>query len=159
MVAKGFLTTGIYIRTMLVGPEKNQQSITEIAGTFYVGGQANISIFNFYASLYVRLGMTADGDMAGLAIFTFSFSMGLADFKYKVTVKKKQPALGGGGSKGNGGQQAIAAPDGIDRSIITGSANPRTPDVLADVDRFELGSIAAFMDQFNLDGLAGGNNK
>lgn len=69
---------------------------TQIYGTFYAGGTAAIWVFNFSASLYVRLGMdTESGAMEGLAIFTFSFSMGIVDFDYRCEFSHKRNAPGG----------------------------------------------------------------
>ena len=86
---------GFYIRSMRTA----KGTISEIYATFYVGGSASIWIFSMSASLYVRLGQTAEGGMSGLAIFTFSFSMGLADFDYSIRFEKKEKKGFGGNEK------------------------------------------------------------
>ena len=83
----GRLMAGVYIR-QFKGPDG--RSLTEISGTFFVGGTAKLWIFSFGASLYVRLGTTTDGGMSGEAIFTFTFSIGIKDFSYSVRVHKNE---------------------------------------------------------------------
>lgn len=90
----GRLMAGFYIRQSVAD---NGQKLTELSATFFVGGTAQIWIFSFAASLSVRLGMV-NGDMSGEAIFSFSFSMGLADFEYSVTLFKRE-AKGFGGDE------------------------------------------------------------
>lgn len=92
---KGRLMAGVYIRQQkLSGGRK----LTEISGTFYVGGSASIWIFSFGASLHVRLGMV-NGNMSGEAVFTYSFSIGIKDFEFSVTVWRQE-------GKGFSGQTA-----------------------------------------------------
>ena len=100
LTGKGRLMAGFYIRQS-VGD--NGQKLTELNATFYVGGTAQIWIFSFAASLSVRLGMV-NGDMSGEAIFSFSFSMGLADYEYTVVLFKKE-------AKGFGGQEEASLYD------------------------------------------------
>ncbi|MER8976263.1 hypothetical protein [Mesorhizobium sp. M0800] len=103
LTGQGRIMMGLYIRQLaLPGVPK----VTEISGTFFAGGSANIWVFNFAASLYVRLGMV-NGNMTGLAVFSFSFSMGIADFDYSVSFERTE-------SKGfdGGGDQASRDPDG-----------------------------------------------
>lgn len=92
---KGRLMSGIYIRQQTLS---GGRKLTEISGTFYVGGSASIWIFSFGASMHVRLGMV-NGDMSGEAVFTYSFSMGIKDFEFSVTVWKQE-------KKGFSGQTA-----------------------------------------------------
>jgi hypothetical protein len=84
------LQVGVFVRVLRV----NNQRITELYGTFFAGGSANIWIFHFATSLYVRLGKAEGGNMYGEAIYSFSFSLGLADYDYSVTAYRKEPALG-----------------------------------------------------------------
>lgn len=101
MSGKGRIDLGVYIRHIKVAG----QTLTEISGTFYAGGSATLGPFNMAASLYVKLGMQANGDMNGLAIFTYSFSLGLADFNFSIRVEKtvgkgfKDSAVAGGGQR------------------------------------------------------------
>lgn len=101
----GRLMTGIYIRST--------RKSTEISATFYVGGSASIWIFNFGASLYVDAHQDGKSNkMVGDATYSFSFSMGIVDFDYHVTV---HVALdwggGGGGSKSSGSDHAVIEAD------------------------------------------------
>jgi len=132
LVAYGRIMSGFYIRTQELS---GGQRVTELSGTFFAGGAASIWIFNFYASLYVKLGMTPGGAMEGEAIFSFAFSMGIVDYDYSVRATSSQPAMGSGGGGGSSQSGALKRPtrfagltaDGIDRSIITG-AIPVTPE-------------------------------
>lgn len=132
LVAYGRIMSGFYIRTQELS---GGQRVTELSGTFFAGGAASIWIFNFYASLYVKLGMTPGGGMEGEAIFSFAFSMGIVDYDYSVRAASSQPAMGSGGGGGSSQSGALESPtrfagltaDGIDRSIITG-AIPVTPE-------------------------------
>jgi hypothetical protein len=83
----GRLTTGIFVRK--IGPA------TTIEGFFFAGGSARIACFGVAASLVVRISMQPGGAMAGQAIFTFSFSLGVAHVDFQVPVWKTQAALGG----------------------------------------------------------------
>ncbi len=82
---QGRLMLGVYVRRMKL----ESGSITEITATFFAGGSASIWIFNFASSLYVRMGMV-NGNMTGEAVFTFSFSVGLADFDFAVRVAREE---------------------------------------------------------------------
>ncbi|KQS72226.1 hypothetical protein ASG39_00050 [Rhizobium sp. Leaf371] len=116
LVGQGFIDTGIYIRTMTLS---NGKRITDLYGTFYAGGAASIWIFHFAASLYVRLGMTGGtGSMEGVAIFTFSFSMGIVDYDYRCEMRKSQGALS------NGSTQSIAPDRRPSRAPITIDHDP-----------------------------------
>jgi len=86
LTAQGRIMAGVYVRQ---SQSSNLRKVTEISGTFFAGGAANIWIFSFGASLYVRLGMV-NGNMTGEAVFTFSFSMGIKDFEYSVTFWRKE---------------------------------------------------------------------
>ncbi len=86
LTAQGRIMAGIYIGQFLL---PDMTKLTEISGTFFAGGSATIWIFNFATSLYVKLGMI-NGDMTGEAVFSFSFSMGLADFDYSVSFERTE---------------------------------------------------------------------
>ncbi len=86
LTGQGRLMSGIYVRQTTLSQNRK---LTEITGTFYVGGSARIWIFGFGASLYVRLGMV-NGDMSGEAVFTYSFSIGIKDFDFSVQVWKQE---------------------------------------------------------------------
>ena len=96
LTGQGRIMAGFYIRSLKV---EGLGTVTEITATFFAGGSASIWIFNFSASLYLRLGMK-NGNMTGLAIFSFSFSMGLADFDYSVRFEKTEnKGFGGDGTQ------------------------------------------------------------
>ncbi|MEL6465697.1 MAG: hypothetical protein AAFQ58_12085 [Pseudomonadota bacterium] len=86
LTGEGRLMAGFYIRQVTLS---GGRKLTEIQGTFFVGGSASIWIFSFGASLSVRLGMV-NGDMSGEAVFTYSFSIGIKDFDFSVTVWKQE---------------------------------------------------------------------
>ncbi|MBE1282786.1 MAG: hypothetical protein GJ676_05695 [Rhodobacteraceae bacterium] len=109
LTGQGRLMSGIYVRQITLA---SNQKLTEITGTFYIGGSARIWIFGFGASLSVRLGMV-NGNMSGEAVFTYSFSIGFKDFDFSVTVWKQEgegfsgqahaSLLGPGGTRFAGG--------------------------------------------------------
>lgn len=111
---KGRLMSGVYIKQLnLQGVE-----VSEISMTFFAGGSASIWVFNFGAALSVKLGQV-DGNMTGEATFSFSFSMGLADFEYSIELyKEEQEGFNGQSAMlsratrfaGLGDQQTQAAP-------------------------------------------------
>lgn len=147
LVARGRLTSGFYIRSMQVELEGRRRTITDIYGTFFVGGEASIWIFSFYASLYVRLGMTGDGEMMGEATFTFSFSMGIVDYDFQVSVSHKREAFGGGGT------QSINGDAGVDRSITTRSiqaaGKTNAPNVKANTTPLGEATVADYLAYFD----------
>lgn len=155
LVARGRLTTGFYVRSMKVEIEGRKRTVTDIYGTFFAGGEASLWIFNFYASLYVRLGMDPEsGTMEGVATFSYSFSMGLADFDFQVTVSHRRPAFGRGG--GGNAEDAMLE---VDRSILTASvhkgrkAKPKkriSPNVEAETSPLSPETIDAFLSYFDL---------
>jgi hypothetical protein len=81
LTGKGRISVGIFVRKI--------EGLTELYGTFYVGGSARIACFAVGAELYVRLSHQ-NGDMAGEAIFTFTFSIGIKDIEYSITVFKRE---------------------------------------------------------------------
>ena len=155
LVCVGVLQLGFYIQSMRVTVGENDRTLTNIYGTFYVGGAANIWIFDFAASLYVQLGMKDGGEMEGIAIFTFSFSVGIVDYDFSITVQKSQPAMGGGGGgTGSIGQDnrtidAVREPDdGIDRSITTYSVGAKPVFDLPNVEASTVPLSAETLDDY-----------
>lgn len=91
LVGQGRIQAGFAIRTVTLESGKR---VTEISGTFFAGGSANIWIFTFAACLYVRLTMDSEsGKMQGEAVFAFSFKVGFAQFSYQVRAHYSQDKL------------------------------------------------------------------
>lgn len=132
----GRLMAGVYIRHLKL---PGQPSITEIQATFFAGGSASIWVFSFGASLYVRLGML-NGNMTGEAVFTFSFSIGFADFDYSVRVARTENKYSSGSGSDSGGTQGSL--NRFDRirvaSLIAG-------DIVAENDRSKENLFGASM--------------
>ncbi len=120
LLAQCRVQVGVYVNDLTIG----DQRITQIFGTFFAGGSATLWIFSFSTCLYVRLGQQNGGSMYGDAVYSFSFSLGLAKYNYSVTAfHTEQPigkgsgsrpsrgssATGGGNSAGGGRQSDIAA--------------------------------------------------
>ncbi|MER8536650.1 hypothetical protein NKH61_27715 [Mesorhizobium sp. M1005] len=109
------IQAGVFVRIIKDG---NGKKTTEIYGTFFAGGSASIWIFHFATSLYVRLGTAEGGAMYGEAIYSFSFSLGIADYDYSITAFKKEKSLGNqpnAASLDRGGPTRFAAlPAGVD---------------------------------------------
>ncbi len=83
----GRITVGVFIRTGV--------GSTELYGIFFAGGEATIAGFSLgCASLYVRL-TQKDGNLTGVAVFTFSFRVGLASIKFSVRVAHNEKGSGG----------------------------------------------------------------
>ena len=118
----GRIMAGFYIRHIKL---KNVK-VSELTATFYEGGSASIWVFNFSASLYVRLGHR-NGTMYGLAIFTFSFSMGIADFDFTVRFEKTE-GKGMSGAGGSGEQRTSSAGDWLSSPQSSWGVNPRSKD-------------------------------
>lgn len=119
LIAVGRISAGFYVSSLKLTKNGRDFSITQIGGTFYAGGAASIWIFSFHASLYVRLTMKTGGQMEGIAIFSFSFNMGITDYKYRVSFQRKQKAIGNEGG-GNPQQGALEPQDG---EIFTASTS------------------------------------
>jgi hypothetical protein len=83
---EGRITVGIFVRSV--------SGYTELYGIFFAGGSARISCFCLSAALLVRMSQQG-GDLAGEAVFTFSFSIGITDFKFSVAVAKREKGSGG----------------------------------------------------------------
>jgi hypothetical protein len=121
----GRLMIGVYIRR---GKEN------AIAATFYAGGTASIWIFSFGASLYVTA-ESSEGQtgIIGNATFTFSFSIGLADFDYRVNVRRKlewQPNSSERASNSGDGANPINGPS--TRKALARLTNHTRPEFRAD---------------------------
>ena len=119
----GRIMFGFYIKSIRVKSIREKSTnVTEIYATFFAGGSASIWIFNFTASLYVRLGQKSGGAMQGLAVFTYSFSMGLADFDFSIRFEKEE-------KKGFGENTQDTDSIGFDdvESDESWGANPRNP--------------------------------
>ncbi|TKB20442.1 MAG: hypothetical protein E5V75_05080 [Mesorhizobium sp.] len=158
LVAKGRITAGFFIRSMKMPvPGGGMRTVTDIYGTFFAGGEASIWIFSFYASLYVRLGMKGGGAMEGVATFTFSFSMGIVDYDFSVTMRHERQAIGNDNSAKSIGSENNAEPSeagGVDASITTRSTTPgktSTPNVEAMVSPFGETTMSEFLAYFDLD--------
>ena len=91
---QGRLMAGFYIRQTRAG----DKTLTELGATFFVGGSANIWIFSLCTALSVRL-THVDGNMTGLAAFTYGFSTPIKDFDFTIEWQKEE-------EKGFQGQQA-----------------------------------------------------
>jgi hypothetical protein len=86
----GRVMIGAYLRRGTAG--------STIAATFYAGGSASIWIFSFGASLYVTAeSKSGEQKIVGTATFTFSFSIGLADYDFRVNVRRELDWGGGSG--------------------------------------------------------------
>ncbi|TPK66287.1 MULTISPECIES: hypothetical protein [unclassified Mesorhizobium] len=155
LVAQGRLTSGFYIRSMQVVSNGSRRTLTDIYGTFFVGGEASIWIFSFYASLYVRLGMKSGGEMEGEATFTFSFSMGIVDYDFHVSVSYKREAFGGGGTNSIAGRSSgDDAADGVERSLVTraipqAQAKSTAPNIHANTISLSEATVADYLAYFD----------
>lgn len=113
------IQVGVFVRVIKADGKKT----TELYGTFFAGGSASIWIFHFATSLSVRLGTAAGGEMYGEATYSFSFSIGIADYDYSITAYKKEKALGKQTSL-SGGKTRFAALDSDIDFTTTGSIDP-----------------------------------
>ncbi|QBY54462.1 hypothetical protein [Cupriavidus oxalaticus] len=122
LTGSGRLMFGIYVRQEKLTDDKQAM---QLAGTFFAGGSANISVFTFGASLYVQL-LQKDDAMHGIALFTFSFSVGFYDIEFHVHVEKSV------NWKSDSNSQASATPPGgashtaMARDDIGSTANPQS---------------------------------
>lgn len=91
LTGKGRISVGIFIRKI--------SGFTELYGLFYAGGSARIACFALGAQLNVRMSQTG-GNVEGEAIFTYSFSIGIKDIEFSVTVFKREQGSGSGGDAG-----------------------------------------------------------
>ncbi|MEX2643058.1 MAG: hypothetical protein WD270_06370 [Acetobacterales bacterium] len=109
LTLQGRVSVGVFIRK--VG------SYTEIAGDFFAGGSGRVAIFGISAALMVSLGMDGTGSMSGSAVFTFSFSIGIAKVGFAITLYKKE----GKGFSSAGAEQAALWPPGGTRFAQLGA--------------------------------------
>jgi hypothetical protein len=133
------IQVGVFVRVLKVD---KKPSTTEIYGTFFAGGSASIWIFHFATSIYVRLGSAAGGQMYGEAIYSFSFSIGFADYDYSIRATRQEKQLGGGA--GGNGQSNYRRP----RKGYSPSGGGRKQHVVIDaVDQAEnLAEYAGYFD-------------
>lgn len=125
LTGSGRLMFGIYVRQEKLTEDKQAM---QLAGTFFAGGSANISVFTFGASLYVQLLQKGDA-MHGIALFTFSFSVGFYDIEFHVHVEKSV------NWKSDSGTQANATPPGAAGQTAVARANTgSTADALSFAD-------------------------
>jgi hypothetical protein len=82
---QGRLTTGIYIAT--------GSGSSNISGYFFAGGACSIACFSIAASLSVYLGQQ-NGQMYGMATFSFSFSVGFASIEFHIQVSHNVSSSG-----------------------------------------------------------------
>ena len=120
--AQARIMVGLFIRVLKV----DNVNSTEIYGTFFAGGSASIWIFSFATSLYVRLGKSSGGAMYGEAIYSFSFSLGIVDYDYSITVSKGQPPLLSGGSGSTSGGQELGSIDPEERVMFARASDGAT---------------------------------
>lgn len=97
LTGSGRISVGIFVRKL-----KDQ---TELYGVFYAGGSARIACFGVGAHLNVRMNQQ-DGNLEGSAIFTYSFSMGIKDIEFSVTVFKRENGSGSDSKKSGAGKRS-----------------------------------------------------
>jgi hypothetical protein len=102
---EGRITVGVFIRSV--------SGQTSLYGIFYCGGSARIACFSASASLLVRLSQE-DGNLVGEAVYTYSFSVGIRDIDFSITVWKSEQ--GGKNKKDSGGANDRPAFIDLDRS-------------------------------------------
>ncbi|WP_445220496.1 hypothetical protein ACKWRH_10775 [Bradyrhizobium sp. Pa8] len=115
---KGRICLGIYV-SQVESPEPGGQQGALIDGFFYAGGEAHITRFSVSATLVVRISQQPGGSMQGSAVFTYSFSLGIADIEFKIGVQKKE-GKGFSGSKSS----SLAGPvryAAIGRAVSSGA--------------------------------------
>ncbi|MVA27267.1 hypothetical protein V6582_20790 (plasmid) [Agrobacterium vitis] len=100
----GRVTSGIFLRSF----KKDGRTLSTIEGFVSAGGQASIAMFRFAALLQIRVGQQPGGALVGTAIFTFSFSAGIRDIKFRIVTRKQ---WGKGFSSGGGGVGSSAMLD------------------------------------------------
>lgn len=98
LTGSGQITLGVYFRSA-------RKAQPDLGVNFIARGAANIACFGFSTSLFVRLKRNdTNGNMEGLATYTFGFSLGFDDIEFKVDVYVNQ-----GASMGKGGSPADQA--------------------------------------------------
>lgn len=125
---RGQVTAGIYIRSLKI----NGTRVSTIEGVFTAAGSANIAMFRISAMLQVRVGQQPSGGMAGSAVFTFSFSLGLKDIEFRFVIfKQESKGYGGGGMSGNA---SAALDDGYFSRELDGRERIRTAQASGDIE-------------------------
>ncbi|NKX66371.1 hypothetical protein HEP89_19775 [Labrenzia sp. 5N] len=76
------VSLGVYIRKF--------GELTEIAGDFFAGGTGSIAFFSISTSLTVTTGQDPYGNMVGSAVFSYSFSIKFAKFKFRVVLYRQE---------------------------------------------------------------------
>ncbi|MES0071820.1 hypothetical protein [Mesorhizobium sp. M0058] len=161
MQAQCRISVGVFVRIL----KANGRRTTEIYGTFFAGGSASIWIFHFATSLYVRLGTAQGGEMYGEATYSFSFSLGIADYDYSITALRQEGKLGSGPPSGagqiddqNGTRfamiRAADAPQGID-PMTTGATDPEPGHIIIDAadQTINWGVYATYFETGLLEGM------
>jgi hypothetical protein len=84
LVGNGYVTSGVFLRTF-----KNDRgdTLSTVDGLVTAGGNASISIFRFAALLQLRVSQQPGGSLVGTAIFTYSFSAGIREIRFRVTMR------------------------------------------------------------------------
>lgn len=117
LTAQCRIQIGVYVELLKV----NDIKITSLYGTFFAGGSATLWIFNFSTSLYVRLGQQGGGAMYGDAVYSFSFSLGIAKYNYSVTAFHTEKPLGKG--TGNAQQTSDSTADFWPQPVLLAAAD------------------------------------
>ncbi len=114
LTLEGRVTVGVFIRKM--------GSFTEMSGDFFAGGSGRVAIFGISASLLVTMGMDGSGSMTGSAVFTFSFSVGIAKVEFSITLFKKE----GKGFSSAGAEQSASlwGPNPVRYASLNGPDKP-----------------------------------
>ncbi len=112
LTGEGRISVGVYIRC--------SDGHTTLYGLFYAGGSAQIACFSCSTSLLVRL-TQEDGNLSGDATFSFSFSLGIKDIEYSVTVVKSEKGSGGGQKQG-----WLDPSQGLTRFALAGGGRTRS---------------------------------
>jgi hypothetical protein len=79
---QGRVSVGVFVRKVA--------DVSEISGDFFAGGSGRIAMFGVSSALTVRTGQDGGGNMVGSAVFSFSFSLGLAKVSFAITLFKKE---------------------------------------------------------------------
>ncbi|MGO6754572.1 hypothetical protein ACCT00_31500 [Rhizobium ruizarguesonis] len=106
VTGRGQITAGVYIRSIDMGDKR----VSTIEGVFTAAGSAKIAMFSIMAMLQVRVGQQASGGVAGIAIFVFSFSLGIKDIEFRFVIAKQEKKGFGGGGLSPGGQNGSMEP-------------------------------------------------
>jgi hypothetical protein len=115
VTGSGRITAGIYIRMGGRSPL--------IEGFFCAAGEASVAgLINVSAMLRVSLRYQIDtGQMAGNAVFTFKFSLGIFDYSYSANVTYAKSGDGGGGqvARRDEGKVMLAALGRVGSGVVS----------------------------------------